>query len=74
MIKAYLGEGEMTADPVGNFQGGAAVLRVPNLQGLLDKMCRHGFEHHTAVVRDHVADVLEEALSTYLGWELYRHN
>ncbi len=72
-IKAYLGEGVLTADPVGNFQGGSAVLRVPGLQTLLDFMCKNGFEHHVAVVRDHVADVLNEALSTYLGWNLYYH-
>jgi len=73
MIKAYLGEGEMTDDPVGNFQGGSAVLRVPGLQTLLDYMCKNGFEHHVAVTRGHVADVLDEALTTYLGWDLYHH-
>lgn len=73
-IKAYLGQGEMTDDPVGNFQGGSAVCRVENLQMLLDYLCRNGFEHHVAVTRDHVAGVLEEALITYLGWDLYRHS
>jgi L-fucose isomerase-like protein len=73
-LKAYLGEGEITDDPVGNFQGGSAVLRVPNLQRLMDVMCKNGFEHHTAVTRGHVAAVLHEAIDTYLGWELYRHN
>lgn len=73
-IKAYLGEGEMTDDPVGNFQGGSAVLRVPNLQQLLNHMCKNGFEHHTAVTRGHVANVLNEAISSYLDWDLYYHN
>ncbi|MBN1249195.1 MAG: fucose isomerase [Anaerolineae bacterium] len=73
VIKAYLGEGEMTDDPVGAFQGGSAVLRVDGLQQLMDFICKNGFEHHTAVTRGHVAAVLEEALTTYLGWELYRH-
>lgn len=73
-IKAYLGEGEMTDDPVGNFQGGAAVLRVPGLQKLLDHLCKNGFEHHVAVARSHVAAVLEEAIKTYLGWDLYCHS
>jgi L-fucose isomerase-like protein len=72
-IKAYVGEGEMTDDPVPTFQGGVAVLRIPNLQGLMDVLCRSGFEHHTAVTRSHVADVLEEAIGTYFGWDLYRH-
>jgi L-fucose isomerase-like protein len=73
-IKAYLGEGEMTDDPVGAFQGGSAVCRVPDLQTLLDYMCKNGFEHHVAVTRDHCADVLNEAITTYLGWDLYYHN
>ncbi len=72
-IKAYLGEGEMTDDPVTNFQGGSAVCRVANLQCLLDYLCKNGFEHHVAVTRGHYADVLEEAITTYLGWDLYRH-
>ncbi|UCC64742.1 MAG: fucose isomerase [Anaerolineae bacterium] len=74
VIKAYLGEGVMTDDPVGNFQGGSAVCRVPNLQKLLAYLCKSGFEHHVAVTRGHCADVLQEAISTYLGWDLYVHN
>jgi L-fucose isomerase-like protein len=74
VIKAYVGEGDVTGDPVGSFQGGAAVLRVPGLQRLLDRLCRSGFEHHVAVARDHFADVLDEAITTYLGWDLYRHD
>jgi len=72
-IKAYLGEGEMTDDPVGNFQGGSAVLRVQELQTLLDYICKNGFEHHVAITRAHVADVLNEAVETYLDWDLYYH-
>jgi L-fucose isomerase-like protein len=74
IIKAYLGEGEMTDDPVGNFQGGSAVLKVTGLQNLLDYMCKNGYEHHVAVTRDHVAGVINEALTTYLGWTVYYHN
>jgi L-fucose isomerase-like protein len=73
LIKCYLGEGEFTDDPVG-IQGGSAVCQIPDLQGLLDFMCRNGFEHHVAMTRDHCADVLGEAISTYLGWDLYYHN
>ena len=73
-VKAYLGEGELTDDPVGNFQGGSAVCRVPDLQGLLHYMCKNGFEHHVAIARGHCADVLNEAISTYLDWDLYFHN
>ncbi len=73
VVKAYLGEGQITDDPAGNFQGGTAVCRVPNLQRLLDYMCKHGFEHHVAMTRGHYADVLDEAIRTYLDWDLYHH-
>ncbi len=33
VLKAYLGEGEITDDPVGNFQGGSVVVRVDNPAG-----------------------------------------
>jgi L-fucose isomerase-like protein len=72
VIKCYLGEGEFTDDPVG-IQGGSAVCRVPDLQVLLDFLCKSGFEHHVAMTRDHCAEVLEEAIETYLGWDLYYH-
>ncbi len=74
VIKAYLGEGEMTDDPVGNFQGGAAVFRVAGLQTLLDHLVKNGFEHHVSVARGHYAHVLDEAISTYLDWDLYHHD
>ena len=73
IIKCYLGEGEFTDDPV-SIQGGAAVCKVPNLQVMLDFICKNGFEHHVAMTRSHCADVLDEAISTYLGWDLYHHN
>jgi L-fucose isomerase-like protein len=73
MIKAYLGEGQMTDDPVTNFQGGSAVCRVPHLQVMLDYMCKNGFEHHVAVARGHSAAVLAEAIDAYLDWDLYWH-
>lgn len=72
-IKTYLGEGEFTDDPVG-IDGGPAVCKVDNLQGMLDYICKNGFEHHVAMVREHSANVMNEAISTYLGWDLYYHN
>jgi len=72
IIKCYLGEGEFTDDPVG-IQGGSAVCQVPDLQGLLDFICKNGFEHHVAMTRGRCADVLNEAILTYLGWDLYYH-
>jgi hypothetical protein len=36
-------------------------------------MCKNGFEHHVAMCRGNVAASIEEAIESYLGWELYRH-
>jgi L-fucose isomerase-like protein len=72
IIKSYLGEGKMTNDPYG-MDGGIAVCEIPNLQGLMKYMCKNGYEHHVAMVRGHVAEILEEAIGNYLGWELYKH-
>ena len=72
VVKAYVGEGEFAPNPV-NTVGGVAVCRVPDLQGLLAYMCENGFEHHVAMNKAHVADVLEEAFA-YLGWEVYNHS
>ena len=51
-----------------------AVCEIPELQKLMKFMCKNGFEHHVGMVRGHVADILEEAVGNYLGWELYRHD
>ncbi len=72
-IKSYLGEGEFTDDPYG-MDGGIAVTRVPDLQKLLNFMCKNGFEHHVAMARGNVAEIIEEATVNYLGWDLYRHS
>jgi len=71
-LKSYLGEGQFTDDPY-NMDGGSAVCDVDNLQGLMKYLCKNGFEHHVAMGRDHVADIIEEAITDYLGWEIYRH-
>ena len=71
-IRAYLGEGEITADPVDTF-GGYGVIRVPGFQKLLAHICDNGFEHHVSMNPSQVADALEEAFTKYLGWEVYHH-
>ncbi len=71
-IKVYFGEGEFTDDKI-NSCGGIAVCRVPNLQELMDFMCKNGFEHHVAMNRSSCAKVLNEAFENYLEWEIYWH-
>ncbi len=72
IIKAYVGEGEFTDDPVETV-GGVAVCKVPGCQKLMDYLCSEGFEHHVAMNRSLSAKVLEEAFGKYLGWKVYRH-
>ena len=72
VIKAYLGQGEFTDDPC-NMDGGVSICRVKGLRQLLGYICQNGFEHHVAMTRGHVADVLKEVVGKYLGWELYHH-
>lgn len=69
---AYLGEGELTDDPLRTF-GGYGVIRVPNLQKLLRHICENGFEHHVAINLSQVATSVNEALTKYLGWDVYYH-
>jgi L-fucose isomerase-like protein len=71
-IKSYCGEGEFTADPF-DMDGGIAVCKIENTRGLMRHVTREGFEHHVAMTRGNVADILEEAVGRYLGWNLYRH-
>ena len=71
-IKVYFGEGEFTDDVVKSC-GGFAVCKVPNLQGLMDFICKNGFEHHVAMNRSNCAEILNEAFEGYLGWETYWH-
>jgi len=71
-ITAYLGEGDLTNDPLKTF-GGYGVIKVPNLQKLLRYICENGFEHHVAINPSHTAGVLDEALTKYMGWDVYHH-
>ena len=71
-IRVYLGEGEITDDPVDTF-GGYGVIKVPAFQGLLRHICENGFEHHVAANPSRVADILNEAFTKYLDWDVYYH-
>ena len=72
MIRAYVGEGELTDDPLDTF-GGRGVVEIPNFQDLLRFICDNGYEHHVAVNRSQVAAAVNEALGKYLGWDVYYH-
>ncbi|MGE5530477.1 MAG: L-fucose/L-arabinose isomerase family protein, partial [Patescibacteria group bacterium] len=73
MIRAYVGEGRFTDDPLETF-GGYGVARIPDLQGLLNHICFNAFEHHVAISHGRVARAVAEAMDTYLGYDVYYHN
>lgn len=71
-IKAYVGDGEFTADPLRTF-GSRAVVRVPGLQRLMQYICGNGFEHHAAMTQGYAGDILAAAFGNYLSWDVYHH-
>ena len=72
VMKAYIGEGELTNDALNTF-GNRAVAQINNLQGLMQYVCRNGFEHHVVMNASKTAGVLKEAFENYLGWVTYMH-
>jgi L-fucose isomerase-like protein len=72
IIKAYVGEGELTNDALNTF-GNRAVAQIGNLQGLMNYVCRNGFEHHVVMNASKTGGILKEAFENYLGWEVYNH-
>jgi L-fucose isomerase-like protein len=72
VISAYVGQGQFTNDKLDTF-GGYGVMKIPNLQELMQYVCKMGFEHHVAVNLSQKADPITEALGNYLAWDIYRH-
>src|SRR5690606_28233288 len=71
-MRAYVGEGEFTDDPLLTF-GGYGVVKVPNFQRLLHYICENGYEHHVTVNPSQTAAAVYEALTKYKGWDVYHH-
>ena len=71
-LRAYCGEGEITSDKLQTF-GGYGVVKIPQLQNLLQFVCKYGFEHHVAVNRSHYGRAVADALANYKGWEVHHH-
>jgi len=71
-IRGYVGDGRFTDDSLETF-GGAGVVEIPRLQDLLRFICEKGFEHHTAANLAPVSNIVYEATTKYLGWEMYWH-
>ena len=71
-IQAYIGEGSLTDDKLNTF-GNRAVSKIPDLQGLMQYVCKNGFEHHVVMNASHTSEILKEAFENYMGWEVYHH-
>ncbi|MFW9880172.1 MAG: L-fucose/L-arabinose isomerase family protein [Candidatus Thorarchaeota archaeon] len=72
-IKALVVEGTYTDDHLDTF-GGYGVVKVPQLQKLLKSLCLGGFAHHVAATLNIVGDIVYEALSKYLDYNIVFHN
>ena len=70
-LTVYVSEGEFTADNIEKeFFGCGGVAKIENLQDKLIKLARGGFKHHTTVANGHVKSILDEAFTTYLGYDV----
>ena len=72
-IRTYVGEGELTNDPLDTF-GNRAVAKIPRLQKLMRHVCKQGFEHHVVMTQSKSAGILAEAFGNYFGWDVHHHN
>jgi L-fucose isomerase-like protein len=67
----YVSEGRMTDDPIEEgFFGCGGVAEIPDLQDKLLRLARGGFKHHTAIGRGRMKEILGEAFTSYLGYNL----
>jgi len=72
-IVGVLGDGRITEETADTF-GTTGVLQIENLPHLMHFLAAGGFEHHVALTYTPRTEALYEALTKYLGWEIYRHN
>ena len=70
-IVVYASEGKFTEDEIEDgYFGCAGVAEIPDLQNQLIKLARGGFKHHTSVAPGHMKEILTEAFTTYLGYDV----
>ncbi|MGI5958197.1 MAG: L-fucose/L-arabinose isomerase family protein [Massiliimalia sp.] len=67
----YVSEGTFTGEPIEeSFFGCGGVAEIPDLQNKLIRLAKGGFKHHTSVGVGHMKQVLEEAFTTYLHYDV----
>ena len=70
-LKTYVSEARFTGEPIEEeFFGCGGVAEIPDLQNKLLRLAKEGFKHHTTVGMGRMKTVLEEAFSTYLGYDI----
>ena len=67
----YVDKGEFTSEPIEpEFFGCGGVAKIDDLQRKLIVLAKNGFRHHTAVGKGDMTDILREAFTTYLGYDM----
>lgn len=67
----YVDKGRFTGEPIEpEFFGCGGVAEIDDLQRKLVVLARNGFRHHTAVGKGDMTDILREAFTTYLGYDM----
>ena len=70
-LSIYVTEGEFTGEPIEDeFFGCGGVCRIPSLQKKLIRLGQGGFRHHTTIGVGHMKNVLMEAFTYYLGYDI----
>lgn len=70
-LKVYVSEAKFTDDKIESaFFGCGGGAEIPDLQNKLIKLAKGGFKHHTTVGVGHMKDVLTEAFTTYLNYDI----
>jgi hypothetical protein len=68
-IIIYASEAKITDDEIESaFFGCGGVAEIPDLQNKLIRLAKGGFKLHTAICEGHYKDILQEAFTTYLGY------
>lgn len=67
----YASETRFTDDPIEEaFFGCGGVAEIPDLQNKMIRLARGGFKHHTSVGVGHMKDILKEAFTVYLHYDV----